>query len=69
MSINNRIQIHLNKATAISLANVLVSSRLDYCNFLMFLHSKVKGVVYCPVSCVKSAVPEVREQVIEKHNV
>ena len=31
-----RIRIHLNKATAISLANVLVSSRLDYCNSLLF---------------------------------
>ena len=31
-----RIQIHLNKATAISLANALVSSRLDYCNSLLF---------------------------------
>ena len=31
-----RIRIHLNKATAISLANALVSSRLDYCNSLLF---------------------------------
>ena len=33
-----RIKIHLNKATAISLANALVSSRLDYlyCNSLLF---------------------------------
>ena len=31
-----RIRIHLNKATAISLANALVNSRLDYCNSLLF---------------------------------
>ena len=33
-----RIKIHLNKATEISLANALVSSRLDYqyCNSLLF---------------------------------
>ena len=31
-----RIRIHLNKATAIYLANVLVTSRLDYCNSLLF---------------------------------
>ena len=31
-----RIQIHLNKATAISIANALVSSRLVYCNSLLF---------------------------------
>ena len=31
-----RIQIHLNKAIAISLANALVSSRLVYCNSLLF---------------------------------
>ena len=31
-----RIRIHLNKATAISLANDLVSSRLDYSNSLLF---------------------------------
>ena len=31
-----RIRIHLNKATAIFLANALVSSRLDYCNSLLF---------------------------------
>ena len=31
-----RIRIHLNKSTAISLANALVSSRLDYCNSLLF---------------------------------
>ena len=31
-----RIRINLNKATAISLANALVSSRLDYCNSLLF---------------------------------
>ena len=31
-----RIRIHLNKATAISLANALVSSRLDHCNSLLF---------------------------------
>ena len=31
-----RIQIHLNIATAISLANALVNSRLDYCNSLLF---------------------------------
>ena len=31
-----RIQIHLNKATALFLANALVSSRLDYCNSLLF---------------------------------
>ena len=30
------IRIHLNKATAISRANALVSSRLDYCNSLLF---------------------------------
>ena len=31
-----RIRIHLNNATAISLANALVSSRRDYCNSLLF---------------------------------
>ena len=31
-----RIRIHLNKDTAISLANALVSSRLAYCNSLLF---------------------------------
>ena len=31
-----RIRIHLNKARAIPLANALVSSRLDYCNALLF---------------------------------
>ena len=31
-----RIRIHLNKATAISLTNALVSSRLDYCDSLLF---------------------------------
>ena len=31
-----RIRIYLNKSTAISLANALVSSRLDYCNSLLF---------------------------------
>ena len=31
-----RIRILLNKSTAISLANALVSSRLDYCNSLLF---------------------------------
>ena len=31
-----RIRIHLNKATAIPLPNALVSSRLDYCNSLLF---------------------------------
>ena len=31
-----RIRIHLNKSTAISIANALVSSRLDYCNSLLF---------------------------------
>ena len=31
-----RVRIHLNKDTAISLANALVSSRLDYCNSLLF---------------------------------
>ena len=31
-----RIRLHLNKATAMSLANALVSSRLDYCNALLF---------------------------------
>ena len=31
-----RIRIHLNKSTAISVANLLVSSRLDYCNSLLF---------------------------------
>ena len=31
-----RIRIHLNKSTAIYLANALVSSRLDYCNSLLF---------------------------------
>ena len=31
-----RFRTHLNKATAISLANALVSSRLDYCNLLLF---------------------------------
>ena len=31
-----RIRIHLNNATAIYLANALVSSRLDYCNSLLF---------------------------------
>ena len=31
-----RIRIHLDKVTAISLANALVSSRLDYCNSLLF---------------------------------
>ena len=31
-----RIRINFNKSTAISLANALVSSRLDYCNSLMF---------------------------------
>ena len=35
-----RLRIHLNKATAISLANALVSSRLDYCNWLLFGCSK-----------------------------
>ena len=35
-----RIRIHLDKATAISLANGLVSSRLDYCNSLLFGCSK-----------------------------
>ena len=35
-----RIRIHLDKATAISLANGLVSSRLDYCNSLQFGCSK-----------------------------
>ena len=35
-----RIRIHLNKSTAISLANVLVSRRLDYCNSLLFGCSK-----------------------------
>ena len=35
-----RIRIHLNKATAISLANALVSSRLDYCNSLLFVSSE-----------------------------
>ena len=33
---HRRIRIHLNKATAISLANALVSSRLDYCKSLLF---------------------------------
>ena len=38
-----RIGIHLNKATAISLANALVSSRLDYCNsFLLGFSEKYK---------------------------
>ena len=31
-----RIRIHLNKSTAISPANALVSSRLDHCNSLLF---------------------------------
>ena len=31
-----RIRIHLNKDTGIYLANVLVSSCLDYCNSLLF---------------------------------
>ena len=31
-----RIRIHLNNSTAIYLANALVSSRLDYCNSLLF---------------------------------
>ena len=35
-----RIRIHLNKATAITIANALVSNRLDYCNTLLFGCSK-----------------------------
>ena len=38
-----RIRIHLNKATAISLANALVGSRLDYCNSLLFRCSAIKS--------------------------
>ena len=37
-----RIKINLNKATAISLANAPVSSRLDYCNSLLFGCSEKK---------------------------
>ena len=36
------ITIHLNKATAISLSNALVRSRLDYCNSLLFDCSEKK---------------------------
>ena len=36
----SHIRIHLNKATAISLTNALVSSRLDYCNSLLFCCSE-----------------------------
>ena len=35
-----RSRIHLNKATAITLANALVINRLDYCNTLLFGCSK-----------------------------
>ena len=35
-----RIRIHLTSSTAIYLANVLVSSRLDFCNSLLFGCSK-----------------------------
>ena len=44
-----RITIHLNKATAISLAIAPVSSRLDYCNSLLFDCSEKKQKQICSV--------------------
>ena len=52
-----RIRIHLNKATAISLANALVSSRLDYCNSLLFVCSeKYKTSLQCVQNCLVRVV-------------
>ena len=52
-----RIRNHLNKATAISLANVLVSNRLNYCNSLLLVVPKniktsLQRVQDCPARVV-----------------
>ena len=52
-----RIRIHLNKATAISIANALVSSRLHYCNSLLLgcsekYKTSLQRVQNCPARAV-----------------
>ena len=52
-----RIRIHLNKATAISIANALVSSRLDYCNSLLLgCSEKHKTILQRVQNCLARVV-------------
>ena len=52
-----RIRINLNKATAISQANTLVSNRLDYCNSLLFgCSEKYKTSLQCVQNCLARVV-------------